>query len=212
MSTAVCFDLDGTVVEFTDPYDAILDGTFDTALGHTEPELIETYNQAFYDAFQAFDPDPYLTGARAVCDRADADTSPDALVTTLREREFAAATVSDDTRSLLDALGGRHRLAVVTNGVSEWQRAKLRHHGLYDRFDAVVCSYEVGAHKPDSAPFEAAKTRLDAGSYVMIGDDYEADIEGARNAGFVPIHLVSDAPAPRVPNSGSLETLLAAFR
>ena len=44
MSTAVCFDLDGTVVEFTDPYDAILDGTFDTALGHTEPELIETYN------------------------------------------------------------------------------------------------------------------------------------------------------------------------
>jgi putative hydrolase of the HAD superfamily len=148
----------------------------------------------------------------AVCDRLDADASPDALVTTLREREFAATTVSDTTRTLLDSIGRRHCLGIITNGVPEWQEAKLRHHGLDDRFDAVVCSYDVGAHKPDRAPFEAAKARLDAETYVMIGDDYEADIEGAREAGLVPVHLASDASELRTPDLDSLGTLLDALR
>lgn len=90
------------------------------------------------------------------------------------------------TPSLLASLAERHRLGIVTNGLSEWQEAKLRHHDIADAFDAVICSYDVGAHKPDPAPFEAVRRPLDV------------DIEGAREAGFVPLHLASDAPGIRV--------------
>jgi FMN phosphatase YigB (HAD superfamily) len=45
----------------------------------------------------------------------------------------------------------------------------------------------------------------------MIGDNYEADIEGARNASFVPVHL-SDAFEIQIPDLDSLGTLLNALR
>jgi putative hydrolase of the HAD superfamily len=211
MSTAVCFDLDGTVIEFTVPYETILDRTFDAALDRSIRGAIETYNEAFYEALSTLEPEPYLAGMRAVCDQTDTDADPTSLVEILREREFAATAVSEETRSLLDSLGQRHRLGIVTNGVPEWQEAKLRQHGLRDRFDTVICSSSVGAHTPDPAPFAAAKARLDADTHVMIGDNYEADIEGARNASFVPVHL-SDASEIQIPDLDSLGTLLNALR
>lgn len=68
------------------------------------------------------------------------------------------------------------------------------------------------AHKPDSAPFEMAKSRADADTYVMLGDDYEADIVGAREAGFVPIYLDSEAAAAaQIRDLGVLSTVFDVF-
>jgi putative hydrolase of the HAD superfamily len=214
MSTAVCFDLDGTLVEFTVPYETILEESFDAALGYSTPELLETYNDAFYEAFLALESEPYLTGMRAVRSACNVDVDADleSLVDVLREHEFAATRVETTARSLLASFGERHHLGVVTNGVSDWQEAKLRYHDLGDVFNAVVCSYDVGTHKPDPDPFEAANESLDADTCVMIGDDYAADIEGARNAGFVPVHLTTDVAEVTVPDLGSFGTLLDALR
>jgi putative hydrolase of the HAD superfamily len=98
--------------------------------------------------------------------------------------------------SLLAVLDARYRLGVLTNGVREWQLAKLDGHGLADTFDAVVASYEAGAHKPDRAAYDLARERLPADAYVMIGDDLETDVIGAREAGFGAIHLDRHADAP----------------
>ncbi len=117
--------------------------------------------------------------------------------------------VSDEARKLFESLAERHHLGIITNGVPEWQKSKLQHHDLLELFETVVVSYEAGAHKPDPAPFEMAKARVDADTYVMVGDDYEADIEAAREAGFIPVYLDREAVAPtQVRDPGTLWTVL----
>ena len=209
MSTAVFFDLDGTLLEFTEPYREVIEATLHACLGRSTPTLVETYNETFYEAFVATEPEPYRHGMRAVRAEAESDVALEALVAELCEREVAMTAVNDGARTLIESLAERHHLGVITNGVPEWQRAKLAHHDLLERFEAVVTSYEAGAHKPDPAPFELARERVDADTYVMIGDDYEADMEGAKRAGFVPVHLDPEATTgTQVRDLGTLTNLL----
>ncbi|WP_276411589.1 HAD family hydrolase [Haloarcula halobia] len=85
----------------------------------------------------------------------------------------------------------RWRSSQTASASGRW--ASFAHHDLTDHFDVVVASYEAGAHKPDPAPFDRLRDRLPADEYVMVGDDYEADVEGARAAGFVPVHYEHEA-------------------
>ncbi|MFB6189245.1 MAG: HAD family hydrolase [Halapricum sp.] len=196
MTTAICFDCDGTLLRFEQSYAEVLRAALEYELGEVPDALIETYDEAFFAAFDALEPDPVETAMDAVLAETDAAGDPVDLAAALLEAEQAATTVPDGTRESLAALGESNRLAVVTNGVPEWQRAKLAHHDLLTHFGTVVASYEVGAHKPDSAPFEELRSRIEAEQYVMVGDDYEADVEGARAAGFVPVHVEDDAEMP----------------
>lgn len=187
--TAICFDLDGTLVQFTEPYDEIVTGTFREHLDDPVPALAETYHEAFFEAFDALDPEPYRRGMETVVEAAGSAADPEKMVATLQKREYAATEFPKPARSAVEQLSEQAALGVVTNGLPEWQAGKLEHHGVADLFDAVVTSYEAGAHKPDPAPFELARKRLPAEEYAMVGDDYEADVEGARAAGFVPVHF-----------------------
>jgi putative hydrolase of the HAD superfamily len=177
---AICFDLDGTLLEFTRDYGDLLADAFRDAAGEVRGEWIETYEEAFYAAFRNHEPDPVRRGFAAV-----GGPDPDACRAALLRVETGACEPPAGAAEDLDRLGDRYRLGVVTNGVPDWQRHKLRENGLLDRFDAVVASYEAGAHKPDAAPFELAAERLPADAYAMVGDD-DADVEGARAAGWAP--------------------------
>lgn len=192
MATAVCFDLDGTVTRLTKPYDSLLDGTFETCIGHVDPAWKAHYNEQFFEGFDAIDSDPYQQAMIDVCETFDLSADPMTLADEQLEREFAATAVNDETHDLLTTLSSRHPLGIITNGVGRVQREKLARTNLSDLFDAVVVSYEVGAHKPDGRIFDTARARLDADRYVMVGDDYTADIVGAREAGFETIHIHSE--------------------
>ncbi|WP_424002474.1 HAD family hydrolase [Haloarcula salina] len=198
MTTALCFDLDGTVVHYPEPYESVVRETLEAHGIAFTSDLESVGEDAFRAAFDALAPDPYRRSMAAVVEAAGADADPDAMVETLRQNDYAATTVPDAARESLAELAddADNRLAVVTNGVRDWQVGKLDHHGLTDLFDAVVASYEVGAHKPDAAPFDAVQERVPADEYVMVGDEYEADVEGARAAGFVPIHYEDGDDGP----------------
>jgi len=196
MTTAICFDCDGTLLRLERSYGEILTEAFETELGHCSDELLSAYDEAFFAAFDALEPDPVETAMAAALDSTAVDGDPEALAEALHTVEQEATTVPDGTRESLGALGETDRLAVITNGVGDWQRAKLAHHDLLSHFETVVTSYEAGAHKPDAAPFEELRSRIDAEQYVMVGDDYEADIEGARAAGFVPVHVEDGEEKP----------------
>lgn len=196
MTTALCFDIDGTLVHRTEPYDAVTRATLADHDIDAGDALVATARETFRAAHEAMADDPFERSMRTVIAEAGADGDPSAMVETLRERTYATTTVPEAARDSLAGLAEEHALAVVTNGVTDWQLGKLDHHGLTDRFDAVVTSYEAGAHKPDSAPFDLLRERLPADEYVMIGDDYAADVEGARGAGFVPIHYERDSAEP----------------
>ena len=94
------------------------------------------------------------------------------------------------TREILDYLGGRYRLHIITNGFEEVQHRKLHNSGIAAYFKEVVNSERAGVKKPHPAIFKLA-LRLagsQAGSCVMIGDNLEADILGARAVGLQTLH------------------------
>ncbi|MDT3437042.1 HAD family hydrolase [Haloarcula sp. 1CSR25-25] len=191
MTTTICFDLDDTLVHYPEPYENILRRTVQAHDIEYTDELQAVSKDVFYTAFEALEPEPFRQSMAAVVEAAGADADIDALVETLRETEYASTTVPDAARDSLPGLAADNQLAIVTNGVRDRQLGKLDHHGLADLFDRFVASYEVGAHKPDSAPFDRVREKLPADEYVMVGNEYETDVEGARNAGFVPIHYES---------------------
>ena len=198
MTTALCFALDGVLVQRTRSDAEILRDVFAAHDIDPTDERLTTARDAFRRAFGALEPDPYRQSMVAVADAvpaaddADSTVDPDDLVATLREATYAATAVPEAARESLAGLAEENALAVVTNGPREWQVGKLDHHDLRAYFDAVVTSYEVGAHTPDTAPFDCLRERLPADDYMMVGDG--DDVEGARAAGFVPIEYRRDGP------------------
>jgi HAD superfamily hydrolase (TIGR01549 family) len=99
-----------------------------------------------------------------------------------------------DVRPGLEALK-RHprglRLAVLTNGDPEQQRAKLARFGLLEYFEAVLTPSELGAAKPDPTAFVAAcrLMRTDPVQAVNVGDMLESDVNAAAVAGLTGIWL-----------------------
>lgn len=95
-------------------------------------------------------------------------------------------------------LAGRYHLALLTNGPPDIQQHKIDATGLRDCFESVFISGELGVAKPDPSVFEVVLERLGAtaASTVMIGDNWERDVLGARSAGWSAIWVSGGRPAP----------------
>lgn len=92
----------------------------------------------------------------------------------------------DGARELLDAAMRVARLAMVTNGLSEVQRARIERLQLDRYFDAVVISSEVGVTKPRGEIFDIAFDALGRpakDTAVMIGDSLTSDMRGGADYG-----------------------------
>lgn len=84
--------------------------------------------------------------------------------------------------------------------------------GITPQLDFLLASATAGIEKPDRRIFEAALRRagVTADRAVHVGDDYEADVLGARGAGVDAILLDRDGSAPATyhPTIRSLTELL----
>jgi HAD superfamily hydrolase (TIGR01549 family) len=89
-------------------------------------------------------------------------------------------------RGVLEALGLRYRLAVVSNfDHGPTVEMALGSHGIRQRFEAVVVSADVGWRKPRPEIFAETLRRmgLAASDAIFVGDTPEVDVVGARAAG-----------------------------
>lgn len=197
--TAIWFDLDGTLLAIDD-YAVILERACASVGidGEERTTFVEAYDDEFLDALRSLRPEPYRHAASAGVAAADASADPEAFVEALLDAECAGSRVPDAVRETLATLGEEYTLGVLTNGVNEWQRQKLAHHALDELVDAVVVSEEAGAHKPDRAVFDLAADRLAADERWMVGDDREADVDGARAAGWNAVHVSAPERLPTV--------------
>lgn len=102
---------------------------------------------------------------------------------------------------VLDELAARYRLALVTNGASDVQHAKLGGTDLARWFEAIVVSADLGLGKPDPAPVRVALAALGvaAADAAMVGDSRERDIAAARAAGVYSVWLDRDGSDPGGP-------------
>ena len=86
------------------------------------------------------------------------------------------------------------KTAIVTNvdpNRLQFQRHKIDALGLTPLFDTIVMSGEVGVHKPDRRVFDRATQLLGVSNEdcVFVGDNPNADIVGALNAGMEAVWI-----------------------
>jgi putative hydrolase of the HAD superfamily len=123
-------------------------------------------------------------------------------------------TLYDDVRPALENLARDYRLFSLSNG-----NADLSLCGIGQYFEIGLAEREAGMLKPDPRIFEILLERAGLGAHevVHVGDDAEADVEGARAAGVLPVWLNREATAwPRESEPpeftiGGLDELAAAI-
>jgi putative hydrolase of the HAD superfamily len=92
--------------------------------------------------------------------------------------------------NVIDALRARGtRLALVTNGASEAQRAKIDRFDLANRFDHIQIEGEHAFGKPDERAYLHALRQLgaDARDTWMVGDNLEWEVAGPQRLGIFGI-------------------------
>lgn len=94
-------------------------------------------------------------------------------------------SLSPETRNLLKQLCSVYKLLLLTNGVAQIQREKVKAVGCEELFDAVVIGGEYAEQKPFPSIFMLCFSMLEveAEDCVMVGDTLETDIQGGFNAG-----------------------------
>lgn len=92
-------------------------------------------------------------------------------------------------KELLDYLGSKYPLSIISNGFTEVQFKKLSNTGISGYFDHVILSEQVGVTKPNPGIFKYAlqRTGSDPSQTIMIGDNYDADITGAQSCGIAQL-------------------------
>ncbi|MDR0844296.1 MAG: YjjG family noncanonical pyrimidine nucleotidase, partial [Tannerella sp.] len=85
---------------------------------------------------------------------------------------------------LLEYLKPFYRMFILSNGFREIQSLKLRNSGLSPYFEKMILSEDANIQKPNKEIFDFAlrNTNSRRSESLMIGDSWEADIAGARQA------------------------------
>lgn len=95
----------------------------------------------------------------------------------------------DGVREALERLQDRYPMVVATNAAdsgTEQVWNSLRRVGLERYFRAVFTTRELGARKPEPAFFNQLESILTLPSRqaVMVGDDFQVDVSGAKSVGW----------------------------
>jgi FMN phosphatase YigB (HAD superfamily) len=117
-----------------------------------------------------------------------------------------------DTGRLIERLAARYRVAILSN----WPLAATIDRyavaaGWSPHLAAIVVSQRVGVVKPHPAIFAAARSALgdpDPDAILHVGDDWVADVAGARRAGWRAAYLHAlpgDSPLPRSERDTSVD-------
>ncbi len=203
---AILFDLDGTLRHSVPSgYDTFVDILSD--LGYTlddeqrregerwthfywsiAPELIKDIDELGADtsAFWARYAQRQIEVLRVGDCPAELAEKVNALMT---ERYRPVDTVPDDVRPTLLELRARGiKMALVSNR-TEVLAPVADALGLLDLFDLTLSAGEAGSWKPAPGIFLHALNQLgvEPADAVYVGDNFHADVEGARNAGLTPI-------------------------
>ncbi|GAB3798128.1 HAD family hydrolase [Virgibacillus kimchii] len=95
------------------------------------------------------------------------------------------------TRQVLEDLREQgYKLALLSN----WDpsaRTLLERLGIYDLFDTILVSSEVGIEKPNKKIFELllSETKLKPEEIIYVGDNYYDDVKGSRKVGIETLLL-----------------------
>ena len=120
---------------------------------------------------------------------------------------------------LIRKVGQRFRMGIITNGLKEVQRPRLKNSGIDRHFDVIVVSGEIGLAKPSNAYFQYVHDKIDRpdkSSVLVVGDGIHSDMRGGIDFGYRTCwYNPAGAEAPKdcqpeydIRSHAGLETLL----
>ena len=91
-----------------------------------------------------------------------------------------------------------YRLWLLSNAQRVFTAYELRHLGLDDQFDAIYISSDYGCRKPDARFFRALieEQKMDISKCLMIGNDRNTDIAGAKAVGMDTLYMHTNITPP----------------
>ena len=92
--------------------------------------------------------------------------------------------------TILEKFHLNYNMHIITNGFKEVQKKKLEKSGLLKYFKTITISENIGFKKPSKEIFLHAITKANTviENSVMIGDNFNADIIGAKSIGMKAIY------------------------
>lgn len=178
---AICFDVGGTLVEFSASVNLV------GQLSQITRQDVDTVRRAMNQHF--------LTGCRDMqCTiqnfAREIGCSPDC-ISHLINAYFVSATLYPESKEVLMLLKSwGYKLGIISN-TYPWNNVDISTLGLDGMFyeGAILYSHEVGHAKPAAEIFRLAQEALghSANELAMVGDSIVSDVEGASNAGWKSI-------------------------
>lgn len=142
-----------------------------------------------------------LLRAKGVTDRADELALNAAQVFRITSTEYIR--LYDGVLEALDTLRKKgFRLWLLSNAQRAFTAYELRFLGLTEQFDGIYLSSDYQCRKPDVRFFRALleEQGLDPQKCLMIGNDRDTDIAGAKAAGLATLYMHTNlTPAEQLP-------------
>jgi 2-haloacid dehalogenase len=207
---ALLFDADGTLFDYRRAETWALTETFAQYDLHFQPGHSQTYGQVNDPLWDAFERGEITQGRlkvlrfellfQALGFEVDAAAFSDSYTRQLSQATFLV----DGAYELVASLSGRHRMLLLTNGLTDVQRPRFSASSVGRFFEDWVISEEVGVAKPDPRIFDIAFQRLgrpDKGEVLIIGDSLTSDMAGGIAYGIAtcwynPSCLPAEPPLP----------------
>jgi putative hydrolase of the HAD superfamily len=102
------------------------------------------------------------------------------------------------TERVLDELSGKYKVALLSNTMSDQPRVSLAEKRLDRHFALIICSRDLGVRKPNPRIFRHVLRELgvEPDEAVHVGDNIEADMDGAEGVGITPIWIRNSNSPP----------------
>lgn len=193
MIKAVFFDIDDTLLDFKRSADNAMERAYHS-LGETMPaELSPTYHRINAELWRRIE-EGTLSRAehkrirfKLIFDELGIKHDPRVFEEMFLKEMFSSAIEVKNADLILSRLRGRCPLYAASNApVAAQQINRLKLAGMLEKLDGVFVSGDIGAVKPAKEFFVAVMERAKqqkAEECLFVGDSYEADIVGAKNAG-----------------------------
>jgi 2-haloacid dehalogenase len=182
------FDADGTLFDFERAEVTALEQAFGLIGVTFDPGYLATYqriNQTLWQAVERGEIAPGVVKLKRfelLLQDIGVDGSAAVLSDNYLECLAACSELIEDASEALQALHGKYRIAILTNGLQVVQRGRLARSVIRDHIADIIISEEIGFAKPAREFFDIALARLGhppVREVLMIGDGWASDIQGA---------------------------------
>src|ERR1035438_3398723 len=182
------FDADGTLFDYERAEATALEQAFGLIGVAFDPSYLPPYqriNQALWQAVERGEITPGVVKLRRfelLLEAIGVGRWTSTLSAHYLECLAACSELIEDASEVLQALHGKYRIAILTNGLQVVQRGRLARSVIRDHIADIIISEEIGFAKPAKEFFDIAMARLGHPSVrevLMIGDGWASDIQGA---------------------------------